>query len=885
MGMFSFLSRPDWQSRDAGKRASAIANSHDPAMLQALPQILRQDPVAAVRRAALDRCDDLTLIADRMRNDSDAVVRERSKARLLELLCSKQPLDTRLRALGLVEEAAMLEQVARRADERELRLAALERCTRPGFLAERCMDDPDSELRLQILERIDNATTIERIANHARNRDKRLARAARERLDSGKRASGEAASLLQRAESLCLRLEQRLRDPGTGADAELLAVEAEWLALRPRIDERFDLRYAGSKAALSAAIHAITNVARGNAAPTSASPEPEASTIEPAVAARNDLSAQPTDTELATELATATTEAEPSDLGDSQAAANASPESITTAEEADAPPSTAPLRPTKPTLSDAELQALQQRADNALVAYAQAVDAGRLQDARLCRAQLQQAARALPKPQRLQIEQRMQAREADFDKLARWQHWSDNKVRVRLCEELEALVGSGLHPDALSNRVGEIKLAWQRIDDSEKDPSSPEVKESGLAKRYRFLCHRALEPAKGYFEKRREVRGRRSDELSEFLTRAATQADDAATAVTALIALKQEVADRLRRLDEIDPRRRGETGRQLKQLIDRISGAIDARFEAVAAEKQKLIAQLRRQLTHAELDQALDLAKSAQKRWQGLGKGSRKSDQSLWDEFRALIDPLFEQKNDALKAVDNERAAGQAAARACIDQMAALANSDDEAERIEQAIDTIDATWSTEEQRPRDLERAFDQALSRARARVEQRRQQALQLRSESMAEIAAALDTIEGAWLDGESSETLGAALADCLQRIDALPSALSAALKDRALRVQTALAQPAGTQDTEAAARAAETLLLEYEFLAGVDSPPEHKQARLALQVEKLALRMSSGSSPAIAEQLQALDRRWWGSGPLSREQRSELSRRRDRALAALR
>lgn len=881
MGMFSFLSRPDWQSRDAGKRASALATSRDPAMLQALPQILRQDPAAAVRRAALDRCDDLTLIADRMRNDSDAVVRERSKARLLELLCSKQPLETRLRALGLVEEAAMLEQVARRADERELRLAALERCTRPGFLAERCIDDPDSELRLQILERIDNAATIERIANQARNRDKRLARAARERLDSGKRASGEAASLMQRAESLCLRLEQRLRDPGSGADAELLAVEAEWITLRPRIDERFDLRYAGSKAALSAAIHAISNAARGDTVPASLPREPEVSTVDPADAAENEISAQLTDPERATEPATATTEAEPSDLPDSQTAAAAEPESTSPTDVADA----APLRPTKPALSDAELQALQQRADNALVAYAQAVDAGRLQDARLCRAQLQQAARALPKPQRLQIEQRVQAREADFDKLARWQHWSDNKVRVRLCEELEALVGSGLHPDALANRVGEIKLAWQRIDDSEKDPASPEVKESGLAKRFRFLCHRALEPAKGYFEKRREVRGRRSDELGEFLSRAGAQTDDQTTATPALIALKQEVADRLRRLDEIDPRRRGETGRQLKQLIERISGAIDARFEAVAAEKQKLIAQLRRQLTHAELDQALDLAKSAQKRWQGLGKGSRKSDQALWDEFRALIDPLFEQKNDALKAVDNERAAGQAAARACIEQMAALANSDDEAERIEQAIDAIDATWSTEEQRPRDLERAFDQALTRARARVDQRRQQALQLRSEAMAEIAAALDTIEGAWLDGESNEALSAALADCLQRIDALPAVLSAALKDRANRVQTALAQPAESQDTESAARAAEALLLEYEFLAGVDSPPEHKQARLALQVEKLALRMSSGSSPAIAEQLQALDRRWWGSGPLSREQRSELSRRRDRALTALR
>ncbi|MBK8070071.1 MAG: DUF349 domain-containing protein [Rhodanobacteraceae bacterium] len=462
-----------------------------------------------------------------------------------------------------------------------------------------------------------------------------------------------------------------------------------------------------------------------------------------------------------------------------------------------------------------------------------------------------------------------------IDKLAQWQRWSDNKVRVRLCEEVEALIGSGMHPDGLANKIAELKAQWKRIDDSEADPAAP-ASESGLAKRFRFLCHKALEPARGYFEKRKEVRGKRSEELGAFIERARGVLDGGTSDVPALITLKREAGDCLRRVDEVDPRQRGEIGKQLKQLMEQCSAAIDARFAGVAEEKQKLIAQLRRQLTHAELDAALDLAKNAQKRWQTLGKGSAKTDQALWQEFRALIDPLFAKRNDELKAADAALDAERAAAVALVEEMRALAGSDLDASHIDAEIARIEQAWRSEN-RPRDLERALDDAVAKAHAAAGQRRSAESAARSERVADLATQLDAIEARWLGGEAIDGDLDAIATAARAFDA---ATAQAFLARVERLRRASADASAALLAEQSALG-ERLALEYEYLSGSESPAEAQSARMNLQVEKLAARMASGQSPSPAAEHAALDRRWWALGPLTVNERQQLSARRAKAL----
>ena len=896
MNPFTWFSRPAWQARDPARRSAAVAHGRDEMLVAALPLILRQDPDSAVRRAALERIDDLTLVADRMSNDADPALRERAKVRFGDLLIGKAPLSERQRALKLIDDQIQLEGIARRAPETELRRAALERCTRPGFLVERCLEEADAELKLWLLSRIDARPSLDRIAAHARTRDKRLYKAVRERLDGERMAAGDAPALNARAETLCATIEARLRQPGSDAAGVLNAVETEWATLRPRLDERFDRRFAGAVATLRATIGAISRIGEPEPAPVEGLPPEVVGNAQATMASA----------ELEAVLAPASPPSEPRTeadpllaelLAEAQALRDRAPTHhrddlarrwrLHWASEVDRPEPDQALseafearlvhlraRDAERAVADDMHRAV---ADTAIAALAEAVDAGQLAVARAVRARARSAIDSMSGESGRSIKKQLAELEPRIDKLAQWQRWSDNKIRLRLCEEVEALAGNGMHPDALASRIAELKAQWQKIEDSEHDPGTP-VSDGGLGGRFRYLCHQTLEPAKPYFEKRREIRGKRAEELSEFLERVRLEMAAEATTTVALIALKRESADRIRRVDEIDPKLRGDSGRQLKQLIDALSKAVDARFSTIAEEKQKLIAQLRRQLTHAELDAAIELAKGAQRRWQALPKGTQKSDQVLWQELRTIIDPLFEQKVAAGNAANAERDTERAASQALVDELKALGeNIEFDAAHLEAELARLEAIWSADPARPRELERAFDESAAKVRQLAARRREQQQSARQNRVGELAYQLDTIEAAWL-ADASAVAGL---DTLGSLDGVEALAAAALNERIARLRTALATAADSGQLESQAQAARKLLLEYEFLAGVESPPGDRQSRLNLQVEKLSARMSSGQSRSPAEERAALDLRWWATGPLATAEREALSARLERAL----
>lgn len=867
--LLDFLTRrPAWQSRDPERRAAAVARLADAELMAALPQILRQDPDASVRRAALERISDVELIADRAANDADAGLRERARARLVDQMAGNAPLADRLRVLKVIEEAALIEDIARRAPEAELRRAALERVRRQGFLAERCLEDPEHGIRIALLDRIENSGTLERLAEEARKRDKRLYKAIRERLDRERVESGEGSALLDRAEALCLTIEQQLREPGPASLAVLERARGQWSEIRPRIDERFDRRFQGASDTLRSALAAM---ARAGEEPV-AMPAP----IEPAADAAPAAPAERSEPDLALAELVQRAEALKESVPEGELDALERRWSNEWQREGSRPAVDQPLqhafRARMASLRQAAklLAAAREQhrheAEAALDELSKALEAQKLTDARAARARARHALAEVGAGEVKGLERRLAGLESRIEKLARWQRWSDNEVRRRLCDEVEALAGSGLHPDAIANRIAELKEQWKRIDEMERDPLAPEA-ESGLGKRFRYLCHKALEPARPYFEKRKEVRGRRAEEVGAFIERAQAALAASDTPPAELVAIKREAGDRLRRIDEIDPKLRGESGRRLKALIEAASASVDARFQAISEEKQKLINQLRRQLAHAELAAALELAKSAQKRWQTLGRGARKNDQAQWEEFRALVDPLFAKHQEGIASERAAEAADRDAARALIDELARLATDEAlDATHLAAAIETVEQHWR-EAKRPSDLERAYDREQEKAHAHLSACRQREALARLDRLAALAARLDAIEAGGADD---------LESCAAEAGTLDSAQASALAARIERMR-------GADDAIRAAEAERgaQLLLEYEFLSGIESPAEAQAARLKLQVDKLAMRMSGGQSPSPGAERERLDLAWFGIGPLDPADRQRLAQRRARAI----
>jgi hypothetical protein len=73
------------------------------------------------------------------------------------------------------------------------------------------------------------------------------------------------------------------------------------------------------------------------------------------------------------------------------------------------------------------------------------------------------------------------------------------------------------------------------------------------------------------------------------------------------------------------------------------------------------------------------------------------------------------------------------------------------------------------------------------------------------------------------------------------------------------------------------ARQVVIEMEFLAGLDSPAEDRQARMNFQVERLAQRMSErGESPGLADELASLRKRWYASFPQPLDRHEDMAKR---------
>lgn len=788
MKLFSLFSRPAWESADVDKRAIAVATEDDPSLLARLPDVARHDADAKVRLAAVKRIDDLSLLGDRARLDLSADVRDAAGARLRQLLLDpKVALDARLRIVRVMDNTVLLELIATEGLETDLRACALERIRRVGFLAERCVKDPDPQLRLTLLDRIDELVQLERIAERARKTDKQLSRLARERVLAAKLAVGDVVAIDTRAQELCAALDALLRARSEGAETRLAQIEADWSRLPIAEDAPLARRYRG----LADTLRHLLNP------PPKPAPEPEPTPI----AAPEPMSA-----------ATA-------------AVATAEPDAAAEAEKTDA----AAVREAE----QARRRQWHERVQAAIAALARALDAGQFTEARSARAELQRIEGEWPKSNWDEA-RRFAELEASYAQLERWQQWSLRDQKKRICDAAEALGGSGLHPDALLTRVRELQAEWERLVAGDATEAS-----DGLARRFRALIHLALAPARPYLEKRKELRGEKGRAVATLLDSAETALADEALALPALLEWRGKLNEAGAQVAELVGSDRRDAGARRKQLADTLQTRIDALNDAAAEAKRKLIAQLRRQLASVDAHTQVQIAKSAMPQWKALPRAQRKTEDALWNELRTLIDPVFETDRAAHDRQRSEREEQRRAVAEALAALESLVDADFGADALRHQANELHQRFQTLE-RGRDDDLAFDRAMAKIERRMAMLRSgQAEQLRQRTLSQ-SARLAALEQRIADGDTSTAVAAEL-DTLQTESPASelahriSVARAALSDSEYR--KALACALGDHDVAA------EFALRAELAAGLPSPDEWRERRRALQLARLASKLSGG------------------------------------------
>ncbi len=873
MKLFGLLRKPDWENKDAAVRLRAVQSSHAEALLALLPELSQRDPDAEVRIAALRRVDDLPLLARRLRGENEVRVANAARERLLERLCaSDQPLNARLAALGDVLDVELIAAVAERAPESALRRTALEKINRPGLLFDRCVQDPDPAIRRWLLTRIDSPEALTRLVEAARKRDKSLSRAARERLESMQLAVGDPQALAQRALQLCDQLERLARELPADRDAQLASIRGNWSELQARLAPDMQRRVQGY---LDSAELAFAG-ARGEL-PKAAAPVAEAIDATSASEASVPVPASEPDAELEQliERLGALLPANSASLREIEklAQARASSAKGNSAVDAQMQRFVALASSLHADLAAQRDRETQQRRDAQLALLEQleqALKAGSLSAARAARAELPD--KGLPGD----LKRRLGAADEGLEKLGRWQRWSGNKVRSRLCDEAEALHGSGLHPDAMATRVKELQTEWTRLDGIEGDAAP--APDSGLARRFRALCHRAIAPTRPYFEKRRELRSERSGQIETLLQEidGLIEGSD----IKALTALRRRIGDAMRELADVAPEKRATQGRALRERLATIDAALNAGREDAALAKRKLLAKFKRDLGgHVELEAALSLARQAQADWKRLPRAEREVDQTLWTELSGLIDPLFVRQREAEGQSREREAEADAAARAVLDELDALASADDERlAHAEAHLEALVARWralpvpqadvdprATSARGARDSRGGRDSRDGRDSRGGREERRPAPRRAHPQEGRFDAALARVQTARERAAAQRERRSLQAICVAG-QLLDQHAKASNDERdALRAQfEALELPADARSalqarlspkpSADAAKQAEQLAVRAELAAGLESPPDAIDIRRQEQRLRLAAKLGGEALPDAAVEIRA-------------------------------
>jgi hypothetical protein len=844
MGLLDrFKPQPRWKHTDPLVRVAGVQELPEDEQ-DLLATLARTDVDPRVRRAAVSKLGTVAVLAEVVRQDAEAEVRDEAAGVLIDIalgayeaseavslaavegLTGLPPADAQ-KQLVLVAKTARRETVARRAldavgsdpravgttarraEHPAIRLEALARLTDPQEIVTTALKTDHKDVALAALERVEDPAALRTLAARAKNaaaqrRARALVRAAEE---------AEAARALAEQERLAVVERGRQQRRDLCREAEALVAPSDWHEAATRL-ESIERRFA--------ALDAETD------------PDLERRYAEAVAAAREALARH---------------EAERA-----ESARQAEASKALVAEHV------------------------------ALCARVEALDAravaGELDAVRVAWASLH----PLPEADKAALDARFDAACRAANARAREAVMEDQTLERlgALCTELETLAGN---PEAPTRP--DLRGEWKRLRDAWRDavPAEPGEAVTPLSERW----GRADDLLKAREGQARELRAREERDALTAAARAAESLERLATVADATLkTLDRALRDGRSALDILDTLPPSAERSALKVRLETAHAAIVPRAQelreaddwqrwANASVQEQLIAKMEALASVEDLAAAARQMRELQAEWKKVSSGPREQGQALWRRFRAA--------QDVVRGRTDTWFAGQAQARgehlqkklALCEQAEALAESSDWIQTAEK-IKALQAEWKTVGPGPRKEEQAAWDRFRTACDRFFTRRHEDLATRKHAWSENLAKKDAL-------------------CV-RAEALAASTDwehAAGELRRLQAEWKATGPVRKNKSEAIwhrfRTACDTFFERYKQRHALDLTARlGSREALAAEAESLAQSVgasSEGDRPdaaAVQARLRDLRARWTHVPPVPRDVAAPLAARFEAAVAAI-
>ncbi len=896
MSLFNWFAKPKWQSPNEQVRLTAVQTGQEHDLIQQLSNIAANDASLKVRKAALSRINDPALLSHMATHNDHNEIQKLALKKWTQSLMDSDDVS----AIERIKDNDSLIELAKSAHHANMRLKAIEAINQQGTLGDLLLKETDDAVQQAILAKLEQASTLLRIAKPLKKKNKKLFQQIQNKLNGGNQAPDHD----QQALHICQKLEAVVHSQQT---VNLQDIEKQWQAIEHYVSATHKQRYNG---AYAAAKMVLDPEHRDSFLSKQKEQRAQSQLVElqqlAAKAAQSNLQQlqnqvqkyQSQDISALPDHAQNDYQAALSQLiaaRDEQFQIQKVPESATQAydalqkvlsQEVVQPHA---LNQFKKRWSQAvqgahpsvSLKQLTAQFDQGILKLAEKIEhsakkrdeaanqllelidqatleikEGHLSQAKVITNEMANLKRTAGQQHPLvrKNKYRIDGVWTQLKELRQWQKWSNDKVRQDIIDELKSLIGTATHPDAVLKKLKESNERWYALEDMEKlEGDKFPSRNQKMWQQFRDVSKALFEPTQPFFEKRSEQQNSRLEDIQNLIKEMKTlDLDDSEERDMARIT--RNAIKHLKSLDQLPPNQRGKVAKQLRAGIDRIDAKLKTFYDAAEAKKRQLIEQVQALHDHEDLNDAIEQAKALQGKWKQAGIVKQYTERKLWKQFRKANDALFKKRDAAHQEKNAAYDAQRKTAQGWLNEhSASLKKAKNEVE-IKQLTSQLTENWQAMEHPIKNLDGAYQAALQKAEQAI-------------ADLQAKARLDQLN-IWQQLDQQ-----ALSEDTAAVEQALSAMSE--EDRAIgQIRTS---------NEANDDHCDALLLQAEFLSGLETPKKHIEARMAYQVQVLSDRMAGEKLVAENEQALQLLQQWY-QAPKSAEYHKCNKKRIDTCLKAL-
>jgi len=495
------------------------------------------------------------------------------------------------------------------------------------------------------------------------------------------------------------------------------------------------------------------------------------------------------------------------------------------------------------------------------------------------------------KSQLARFEKRLHDISPEVREMQSWRRWGTDQHREMLCQTMQDLLSEDLEPAGLAERLFALRAEWKELEHSGAPLNQR------LWERFNEAAEQVYERCKPYLEERaaeREQHRRERESICEQLEALLERADWEHMDWKKAQRAERETRAMWANLGPVEAKHRHRLEKRFRNALRRLDKHLSEERRRNLELKNNLISAVESLAEEPDLRNAIEETKRLQQQWHTTVAARQKEENRLWRQFRAACDRVFERRKASAASRQQELEQNQALRREILGDLQALAANATDVSSAQQAYEDLSARWEETEGLPlpgraqHDLERDWRTARQDYAGRLRKLEGDRFHRLLDDLgqrAALCAEAERLAQQVHDGEAA----ARLSEAWQRLPELDEQdLRDAISTRFEAALSALSGNATYRERLMSAltenrRRRERLCLHLEILAGIDSPPEHTQERLAFQVSRLKEHIGEGVSDPLEEASRLLQD-WFLTGPAPEEAAETLEHRFQRAREAL-